>query len=104
MSSLKFNFVASCEEIQGHFPAKAPDHSYENVCQVIRKTVINYLEKTEVLNEKNWQRRTKQNKRKITEATPSILYRTATICFLIQLKFFILNITYLFGKLSTYEN
>jgi hypothetical protein len=54
MSSLKFNFVASCEEIQGHFPAKAPDHSYENVCQVIRKTVINYLEKTEVLNEKNW--------------------------------------------------
>jgi hypothetical protein len=43
MSSLKFNFVASCEEIQGHFPAKAPDHSYENVCQVIRKTGINYL-------------------------------------------------------------
>jgi hypothetical protein len=36
---LKITFVACCEEFQEHFPVEATDHSYDDICQNVRKTV-----------------------------------------------------------------
>jgi hypothetical protein len=33
------NFLACYEELREHFPAEVVDHSYDDVCRVVRKTV-----------------------------------------------------------------
>jgi hypothetical protein len=49
MSFLKFNFVAYYEEFHKHFLAEADDHTYDNVYQVVKKSV--QLLKTKELKE-----------------------------------------------------
>jgi hypothetical protein len=39
MSFVKFNFVAYYEEFHKHFLVEADDHTYDNVYQVVKKTV-----------------------------------------------------------------
>jgi hypothetical protein len=38
----KFSFIAGCEEFQKEFTAQAVDHSYDNVYEVVRKSVELY--------------------------------------------------------------
>jgi hypothetical protein len=61
---LKLNVIACYASFQEHFPARAVDHSYDDVHRV------NYLEKTEDSGRPNKRTVEVDNAREIMEATP----------------------------------
>lgn len=77
----QYSYVACYEEFQENYPAEAADHSYDDVYQVVRKTVVLFREKGSVERKTGSGRPKKRtaevldNAREIIEATPSTSIR-----------------------------
>jgi hypothetical protein len=68
-----YNLIVCYEEFQRHFPVKVVDHSYDDVCRFVRKTIELFRE---VLKEEPVaEDQTNEQLREIMKATPSTLIR-----------------------------